>query len=343
MTGSQKTFASDNYAGVHPEIMNALAEANHGHAGSYGADPYTEAAQKCFRELFGEDTELFFVYNGTGANVLALSAMTRSYQAIICAEGAHINVDESTAPEKFTGCKLMTVATPDGKLTPELIARRIQRIGDQHHPQAAVVSISQTSEYGTLYTAQEVSAIADLVHSRGMLLHMDGARISNAAAALDQPFRTFTQDAGVDVLSFGGTKNGLMFGEAVVFFRPDLAREFNFQRKQGMQLHSKMRFIAAQFLALMKGDLWRRNADHANRMARLLEQGLLTIPGITITQPVQANGIFALMPPAIIPKLQERFPFYVWNESTYEIRLMASWDTTQEEVNDFCTAVRQSV
>lgn len=343
MNGYRKTFASDNYAGVHPEIMTALAEANAGHAGSYGADPYTEAAQECFRNLFGEDTSTFFVYNGTGANVLALSAITRSYQAVLCAEGAHINVDESTAPEKFTGCKLMTIATPDGKLTPELIARRIQRIGDQHHPQAAVVSISQTSEYGTLYTAQEVSAIAELVHNCNMLLHMDGARISNAAVALHQDFKSFTRDAGVDVLSFGGTKNGLMFGEAVVFFRPELTREFNFLRKQGMQLHSKMRFISVQFSALLKDNLWQRNAEHANRMAQMLEQGLQGIAGVTITQPVQANGIFALMPPAIIPKLQEQFPFYVWNESTNEIRLMASWDTTKEEVDEFCAAVRQYV
>jgi len=343
MTGSRKTFASDNYAGVHPEILHAIIEANAGHAGSYGADDCTEAARKCFCDHFGDGTETFFVYNGTGANVLALSAITRSYQSVICAEGAHINVDESTAPEKFTGCKLVTVPTPDGKLTPDLISRRIQRIGDQHHPQAAVVSISQTTEYGTLYTTEEVSAIAELVHRHGMLLHMDGARISNAAVALGKDFRSFTKDAGVDVLSFGGTKNGLMFGEAVVFFRPELTREFNFLRKQGMQLHSKMRFISAQFLGLLKGDLWKRNAAHANRMAKSLEQGLRDIPGITITQPVQANGIFALMPPAIIPKLQEQFPFYVWNESTNEIRLMASWDTTPEEVNGFCDAVRQAM
>ena len=336
----KKTFASDNYAGVHPEIMAALAEANHGHEGSYGADKYTKEAEARFKSMFGERAEVFFVYNGTGANVLALSAMTRSYMAVICPDLAHINVDESTAPEKFTGCKLLTVPAPDGKLTPEQIENRIIRVGDQHHPQARVVSISQTTEYGTLYTPEEVSAIAEAAHRHGLLLHMDGSRISNAAAALGLDFKTFTSEAGVDVLSFGGTKNGLMFGEAVVFFNTDLSKEFQFLRKQGMQLHSKMRFIAAQFNAMLTNDLWKRNAQHANRMAAKLAAGLSDIKGVTLTQKVQANGIFAILPPAVISEIQEHTFFYVWNDKTSEIRLMCSWDTTEEDVEGFLNAVR---
>lgn len=336
----KKTFASDNYAGVHPEIMAALAEANTGHEGSYGADKYTKEAEARFKSIFGDQTEVFFVYNGTGANVLALSAMTRSYMSVICPELAHINVDESTAPEKFTGCKLITVAAPDGKLRPEQIERRIIRVGDQHHPQASVVSISQTTEYGTLYTPEEVRAIADTAHRYGLLLHMDGSRISNAAAALEMNFKKFTSEAGVDVLSFGGTKNGLMFGEAVVFFNTKLSKEFQFLRKQGMQLHSKMRFIAAQFNALLSNELWKRNAGHANRMAARLAEGLAGISGITLTQKVQANGIFAILPAQVIPKIQEHTFFYVWNDATSEIRLMCSWDTTEGEVENFIESVR---
>jgi threonine aldolase len=336
----KKTFASDNYAGVHPEIMAALAEANHGHEGSYGADKYTAEAEARFKSMFGAQTEVFFVYNGTGANVLALSAMTRSYMAVICPELAHINVDESTAPEKFTGCKLITVPAPDGKLRPEQIESRVIRVGDQHHPQARVVSISQSTEYGTLYTAEEVRAIADTAHRHGLLLHMDGSRISNAAAALELDFKSFTSEAGVDVLSFGGTKNGLMFGEAVVFFNAGLSKEFQFQRKQGMQLHSKMRFIAAQFNALLRNDLWKRNALHANRMAARLAEGLAGIRGVKLTQKVQANGIFAVLPSQVIPKIQEHTFFYVWNDATSEIRLMCSWDTTEEDVENFIGVVR---
>ena len=336
----KKTFASDNYAGVHPEIMAALAEANQGHEGSYGSDRYTQEAIARFKELFGAQTEVFFVYNGTGANVLALSAMTRSYMTVICPELAHINVDESTAPEKFTGCKLIPVPCPDGKIKPEQIESRIIRIGDQHHPQVRVVSISQSTEYGTIYSAEEIRAIADVAHRNGLLLHMDGARISNAAAALGLEFKNFTCDAGVDVLSFGGTKNGMMFGEAVLFFNPDLAREFQFQRKQGMQLHSKMRFISAQFNALLKNDLWKRSALHANRMAAKLAEGLSGIEGVQLTQKVQANGIFVTLPASVIHNIQEHTFFYVWNEATSEIRLMCSWDTTEEDINGFLAALK---
>lgn len=343
MTGSRKTFASDNYAGVHPEIMAALAAANDGHEGSYGADRHTAACVEKFRSLFGADTEVFLVYNGTGANVLALSAMTRSYQSVICPESAHINVDESTAPEKFTGCKLVTIPTRDGKLTPDLIRSRIQRVGDQHHPQARVVSISQPTEYGTLYTMDEVKAIAEVAHANNLLLHMDGSRISNAAVSLGQEFRAFTRDAGVDVLSFGGTKNGMMFGEAVLLFRPELASEFQYLRKQGMQLHSKMRYIAAQFNALLADGLWDRSARHANTMAARLAAGLSRFPALKLTQKVQVNGLFLILPPALIPVLQEQSFFYVWNESISEVRLMCSWDTTEADVDGFLAGLEKSL
>lgn len=342
-SSGKKTFASDNYAGVHPEIMAALAAANDGHEGSYGADRHTAACVEKFRSLFGADTEVFLVYNGTGANVLALSAMTRSYQSVICPESAHINVDESTAPEKFTGCKLVTIPTPDGKLTPDLIRSRIQRVGDQHHPQARVVSISQPTEYGTLYTMDEVKAIAEVAHANNLLLHMDGSRISNAAVSLGQEFRAFTRDAGVDVLSFGGTKNGMMFGEAVLLFRPELASEFQYLRKQGMQLHSKMRYIAAQFNALLADGLWARSARHANTMAARLADGLSGLPSVKLTQKVQVNGLFLVLPPALIPVLQEQSFFYVWNESISEVRLMCSWDTTEADVDGFLAGLEKSL
>lgn len=330
-----KSFASDNYSGVHPDVMDALRNANEAHAGSYGNDDYTARAVVKFKELFGSDTETFFVYNGTGANVLGLSALTQSFQAIICAEGAHINVDESTAPEKFLGCKLVTLPAPDGKITADQVAQRIQRLGDQHHPQMKVISISQASEYGTVYSVQEIKQLSRVAKQHNFYLHMDGSRLANAAVALDKPFREFTRDAGVDVLSFGGTKNGMMFGEAVVFFDPALASNVQYVRKQGMQLHSKMRFISAQFNALLTNDLWKRNASHTNRLARLLASKLGSLPGITLSQQVDANAVFAILPPAVIVPLQKEFPFYTWNEKINEVRLMCSWDTTEEEIDRF--------
>ncbi len=330
-----RTFASDNYAGVHPEIMEALLRANQGHAGSYGADEYTERATKIFRSLFGESTAVYFAYNGTGANVLALSALTHSFNSIICSDLAHINVDESTAPEKFTGCKLITIATKDGKIYPDQIEEKIQRIDDQHHPQAKVISISQSSEYATIYTVAEVKAISSVAKKHNLFLHMDGSRIANAAVSLKEDFRSFTVDAGVDVLSFGGTKNGMMFGEAVLFFNPELAKHMKYIRKQGMQLHSKMRFISAQFEALLSNDLWKRNAEHSNGMAKLLEAELRKNQAVTVTQKVEANGVFAVMPPAIISSLQEEHFFYVWNDKTSEARLMCSFDTTEDDVKSF--------
>jgi threonine aldolase len=330
-----KAFASDNYSGVHPEIMEALHLANHEHMGSYGADEITARVVKKFKSLFGDDTEVFFVYNGTGANVLGLTSATQSYNAIVCSELAHINVDESTAPEKFTGCKLIGLPTTNGKIYADQVENRIQRLGDQHHPQAKVISISQSTEYSTVYTAAEVKSLSEVAKKYNFYLHMDGARISNAAVSLGQDFRTFTKNAGVDVLSFGGTKNGMMFGEAVLFFNPALAKQFAYIRKQGMQLHSKMRFITAQFDALLSNDLWKRSASHANSMAKRLEHALRQIPQIKITQAVDGNGVFAIIPKEITETLQQEFFFYVWNDRTNECRLMCSFDTTEKEVDQF--------
>ena len=343
MTTTNKTFASDNYAGVHPEIMEALVRANTGHASSYGADEFTERAVRKFKEYFGDSIEVFFVYNGTGANVLGLSAITDSFNSIICSDLAHINVDESTAPEKFTGCKLVTILTKDGKIYPSEIEAKIQRLDDQHHPQVKVISISQSTEYGTVYSVEEIKAISAITKKYNLYLHMDGSRIANAAVGLGKDFNAFTRDAGVDVLSFGGTKNGMMFGEAVIFFRPESATYFKFIRKQGMQLHSKMRFISAQFEALLLNNLWKRNAEHSNRMAKLLERELRKIDHVQITQSVDANGIFAILPPTLIPVLQQEHFFYVWNDKLSEARFMCSFDTTEEEILNFVKKLRSLV
>lgn len=331
----KKTFASDNYSGVHPDIMDALLRANAGHVESYGGDAFTEDAIRKFQTLFGDDTGVYFVYNGTGANVLGLQALTRSFHSILCAELAHIQVDESTAPERFLGCKLVPVPARNGKMTPASLEEKIQRMGDQHHAQARVISLSQSTEYGTVYTIEELQAITELARKNDLFLHMDGSRIANAAVSLNADFRSFTRDAGVDVLSFGGTKNGMMFGEAVLVFNPAAEEYMKFFRKQTMQLHSKMRFISAQFSALLSDNLWKRNAEHANRMARLLEAGLKKIPAIQITRPVEANGVFAVFPEKAIKPMQDENFFYVWNERTCEVRLMCSFDTTEEEVSGF--------
>jgi threonine aldolase len=338
-----KTFASDNYSGVHPEIMEALVRANVNHQGSYGSDEYTARAIQLFKNYFGETTEVFFVYNGTAANVLGLSSLTQSFHSILCSELAHINVDESTAPEKFTSCKLIGVPTINGKIYPDQVEEKIQRIGDQHHPQAKVISISQSTEYGTVYTVEEIKALSTIAKKHNLYLHMDGSRISNAAVSLNKDFRAFTRDAGVDILSFGGTKNGMMFGEAILIFNPDLAKDFYYRRKQGMQLHSKMRFISAQFEAMLSNDLWKRNATHSNTMAKKLEQSLRTLPQITITQSVDGNGVFALFPKEIIPELQKEIFFYVWNDRTSEVRLMCSFDTKEEEINRLLSKIKELI
>ena len=339
----KRSFASDNNAGVHPEILGALSKANEGHVVAYGDDPYTEQAVKVFKKHFGKHVEVFFVFGGTGANVLGLKAATDSYHAVVCAETAHINVDECGAPEKFTGCKLLTVSTPDGKVKPDQVKPFLDHIGFEHHVQARVISISQATEMGTIYTPAELKALASFAHQHDMLLHMDGARIANAAASLRTDLRKITTDVGVDVLSFGGAKNGMMFGEAVVFFDPKLAKGFKYLRKQGTHLPSKMRFISAQFSALLEKDLWRRNAEHANRMAQVLASELAQVPQIKITQQVESNGVFAEVPKKYIPLLQKRYFFYVWNEATSEVRFMTSFDTTEDDIRDFVSLVKRTI
>lgn len=338
-----KSFASDNSSGVHPEVLEAMARVNAGHAVAYGDDAYSEAARQKFQEVFGKDVEVFFVFTGTGANVLSLQALTLSYQAVICATTAHIHEDECGAPEKFTGCKLLTVPTDNGKIAVDSLCPFLHSIGFEHHAQPAVISITQATELGTVYRPEEIRAIADFAHEHGMRIHMDGARICNAAAALDVPLREVTRDAGVDVLSFGGTKNGLMFGEAVVFFDPSLSKNFKYIRKQGTQLASKMRFLAAQFEAFFTDDLWLRSARHANRMARLLADQAEEVPGVRISRPCQANGVFAVLPKEVIPRLQEAFFFHVWDEETSEVRWMMSFDTTEEDIARFVALLREEM
>lgn len=336
----KKGFASDNNSGVHPAILKAMAEANQGHVKGYGDDPYTEKAIEIFKEKFGPETEVFFVFNGTGANVLGLSTVTRSFNSVICAETAHIEEDECGAPEKFTGCKLLPVKPVNGKLTPENIHRHLKGFDFEHHSQPRVISISQATEMGTVYKPEEIKALADLAHQNNMLLHMDGARLANAAVSLNLGFKAFTKDCGVDVLSFGGTKNGMMMGEAVLFFNSDLTIYTKYLRKQSMQLYSKMRFVGAQFLAYFENDLWKKTATHSNKMARLLEAEVAKIPEIKITQPVEANGVFAEVPPEIIEPLQQKFFFYMWNEKRSEVRWMTSFDTTEEEIYAFAALIK---
>ena len=338
-----KGFASDNNSGVHPEVIESIIKANKDHAVGYGGDELTASTEKLFKKTFGDEARVFFVYNGTGANVIALQAMTHPFNAVIAAETAHINVDECGAPEKHTGCKMLTVETPDGKLTPELIQKHLHGFGFEHHSQPGVVSITQVTEMGTLYTLAELKKLADFVHSNGLYLHMDGARISNAAAALGCSFRDMTTSVGVDVVSFGGTKNGLMFGEAVVFLNPDLVENVKYIRKQTTQLHSKMRFISAQFEAFLSNDLWLKNARHSNKMAALLATKLESIEAVQITQKVEANGVFAIVPPHIIEPLQKKYFFYMWDESRNEVRWMTSFDTTEEEINGFVTEIQRLI
>ena len=340
---SKRSFASDNNAGVHPEIIEALRAANEGHVVAYGDDPFTERATKIFQKHFGKDVAVFFVFGGTGANVLGLKAITKTYEAVVCADTAHINVDECGAPEKFTGCKLLSGRTPDGKIRPDDVKPFLHGVGFEHHVQPRVISVSQATEMGTVYTKTELKTLARFAHDHDMLLHVDGARIANAAVSLNANLKEITSDAGVDVLSFGGAKNGMMYGEAVVFFDKKLATDFKYIRKQGMHLPSKMRFISAQFETLLGTDLWRRSAAHANRMARVLASELEKIPRIKITQRVEANGVFAEIPAQFVPALQKKYFFYVWNEETSECRFMASFDTTEDDIHDFVALVRKTV
>lgn len=340
--GSQpavKSFASDNYAGVHPEVLAALAAANEGHAVAYGADPWTQRAEAVLRGHFGDRAETLLVFNGSGANVLALRCACRPWEAVICAETAHVNVDEGGAPERIAGVKLLAVPTADGKLSPEDVHARVTRVGDEHAVQPRLVTITQSTELGTRYTPAEIAALAAASHEQGLLLHVDGSRLANAAAGLGVGLGAITTEAGVDIVSLGGTKNGLAVGEAVVFADPKAAEGARYLRKQTLQLASKSRFLAAQFVALFEGDLWLRNARQANGMATRLAGQLEQIPGVTVTQAVEANAVFAVIPGPAAGEVRASWPFYTWDERTGEVRLMCAWDTTPGDVDAFAAAL----
>jgi threonine aldolase len=337
--GFHRAFASDNWAGVHPAVLEAITSVNADHAPSYGEDSATSYALGLFKEHFGDDAKVFFAFNGTGANVIALQSLLRPFEAVICAQGAHINVDECGAPERFLGSKLIAVPTPDGKLTPDLVEAAATGVGDEHHVQPKVVSITQSTEVGTCYRLEEIRALADWAHDHGMSLHLDGARLSNAAATLGADLGEFGSAAGVDVLSYGGTKNGAMGAEAVVSFGRSVDSPLRYIRKQSMQLASKMRYIAAQFTALLTDDLWLHNAARANAMARRLADGVARVPGVSLVYPVEANAVFAVLPSQVTADLQRRHPFYVWDASASVVRLMTSFDTTDEDVDEFIAAL----
>jgi len=334
-------FGSDNHSGVHPDIMKAIKTVNSGYAIAYGDDEYTAKAVNKFQEHFGKDIDVYFVGNGTAANILGLKSVTSSFNSIFCAESAHMNVHECCGPEKFIGCKLTVIPTPDGKLTVDLMRPYIIGFGDPHMAQPKVVSITQATECGTVYTKEEIRNISDFSHKKNMLLHMDGARLSNAAASQNTSLKAITKDAGVDVLSFGGTKNGMMFGDAVVFFDKTLSKNFEFIRKQGMHLTSKMRYISAQFEALLSNDLWLKNSKHANDMAQLLYNKVKDIPKIKITQKVQINAVFASLPIKIIKKIQKRYGFHIFDEARSEVRWMCSFNTTEKDVIDFVQVIKE--
>ncbi len=337
----KRGFASDNNAGVHPEVLKEMEIVNTGHAVGYGSDIYTERAKELFRKNLGESAEVFFVFNGTAANVLGISATIQSWNSIITSFSAHIEQDECGAPEKFTGCKVLTVETPDGKITVDLLEKHMHGFDFEHHSQPKVISITQATEMGTVYTSEEIQRISDFAHKNNMLLHMDGARIANAAVTLNLPFKAFTTDADVDVLSFGGTKNGMMFGEAICFLKPGLSENFKYIRKQGMQLASKMRFISAQYLAYFNNNLWKRCASHSNSMANMLYNNVKDIKSLKVTQVVQSNGVFVIIPHSVAKELSKEYFFYPWNEKTSEYRWMTSWDTTKEDIDNFTDRLKK--
>ncbi|MBQ0128285.1 MAG: low specificity L-threonine aldolase [bacterium] len=337
----KRGFGSDNHSGICPEVLEAIARVNQEHALAYGDDEYCAATEKRFKQYFGEQANVYFAFNGTGCNTLCIDAMTRSHHAVVCAETAHINVDECGAPSRIVGCRLLTVPTPDGKLTPELVKTQLHGFGFEHHSQPKVISITQPTELGTLYTIDEIKVLVALAHEYGMYVHVDGARLGNAAVALNCTFREMTTDLGVDAVSFGGTKNGLMMGEAVVLLNHELADGFKYRRKQAMQLCSKMRFIAAQFDAYFENDLWRRNAEHSNRMAQLLYNKVKDIQGVKVMYPVQANGVFAQLPRKVWKELQNHYFFYDWDEDADVVRWMCAFDTTEQDILDFVTVLKQ--
>jgi threonine aldolase len=349
----KRGFGSDNHSGASPEVLKAIAEANVDHALAYGDDEYCARVGELFKQTFGEQASVYLVFNGTGANVLNIDAMCRSHNAVVCAETAHINVDECGAPQRIVGCRLLTVPTPDGKLTPELVKTQLHGFGFEHHSQPRAISISQPTELGTLYTIDELIALADLAHSYDMYLHVDGARLANAAVALGCTFRQMTTDCGVDCLSFGGTKNGLLMGESAVILNPKLDVELKYRRKQMAQLCSKMRFMAVQFEAYLNGErrtengelvpLWRSNAEHSNRMAQLLYRELQGVPQVKVMYPVQVNSVFAQLPREVWTALQQEYFFYDWDEAENVVRWMCSFDTTEEDIHNFVAALRKLV
>jgi len=341
-----RTFSSDNSAGVHPRVLSALAEANEGHALAYGYDAVTRRADERFADLFGRQVDVYYVWSGTGANVMSLTTLLGPAQAVVCTEGSHINVDETGAPERIAGAKLIDLPTPDGKLRPDQLDALAHAIGVEHHAQPGVVSITQSTELGTLYSPDELGALSERAHALGMLVHLDGARIANATAALGgtaEALRSFTVDAGVDVISFGGTKNGMMYGEAVVYLDRSLARAAKYVRKQVTQLPSKMRYISAQFEALLDDGLWIDNARHANELAGQLYKAVAEIPGIELDGPPAVNSLYPRLPRPAIGALQAWSPFYDWDEANRQVRWMASWDTTSDDVERFAAGVRQAL
>lgn len=359
----RRGFGSDNHSGISPEIIEAIRQANSEHALAYGDDEVTQRVERLFRETFGQQARVYLVFNGTGANVLCIDAMCRSHEAVVCAETAHINVDECGAPQRIVGCRLLTVDTPDGKLTPDLVRTRLHGFGFEHHSQPKAISISQPTELGTLYTCDEIRALADLAHSHGMYLHVDGARLANAAVALGCSFKEITTDCGVDALSFGGTKNGLLMGESCVLLNAELDVDMKYRRKQMAQLGSKMRFMAAQMeaylvssgkcevvselntehLTLNTVPLWRRNAEHSNRMAQLLKAEVEKVEGVKIMYPVQVNSVFVQLPRKVWQALQQRYFFYDWDEDKDVVRWMCSFDTTEEDIYEFLHALREEI
>lgn len=339
----RRSFASDNYAGVHPEILEAIATANGGHAAAYGDDPYTGHLQAVVRSHFGEQAEAFPVFNGTGANVIALQALVPRWAGVVCAQSAHVNTDENGAPERVGGLKLLTVPAGDGKLTPALVDEQAWGLGNVHRAQPLALSLTQSTELGTVYRPDELGALCEHAHGLGMRVHLDGARLANAAAFLGVPLRELTTDAGVDVLSFGGTKNGLLLGEAVVVLDPAATTGLGYLRKATMQLASKMRFLSAQLVALLEGDLWLRSAAHANEMARRLSRAVEGVPGVRLTQPTEANAVFAVLPPAAVEVARDRFTFHDWDHRSGEVRLMCAWDTTPGDVDDLVATLRHAL
>lgn len=337
---TMKSFASDNYAGVLPEMMEALQRANVAHARSYGSDEITKKTITRFKEVFDADVDVYFVFNGTGANVLSISAATQSYNAVLCADTSHIYNDESSAPETITGCRFFPLpANEHGKLTPTVVQERLIRKGDIHYAQTQLLSLTQATEYGTVYTPEEIKALVKVAKEHGLYVHVDGSRFFNAAASLNCELKDISTKTGIDILSLGGTKSGMMFGEAVVVFNKELSKHITYKHKQVMQLASKTRFIAAQFEAMLQNDLWRTKATHANKMAQLLYSTLQKYPQVKVTKHVQANAVFAEIPMHWYQPLQEKFPFYIWKESTTEVRLMCAFDTTEEDIKNFAAAI----